>query len=55
MLKHYDIFVLYHPSKANVLADDLSHMTMGSVSHIEEANKDLVRDVHRLSRLGLRL
>ena len=27
----------------------------GSVSHIEEAKKDLVRDVHRLDRFGVRL
>ena len=31
------------------------HMTMGSVSHIHEAKKDLVRDVHKLSKLGVRL
>ena len=55
MLKHYDIFVLYHPSKANVLADDLSHMTIGSVSHVKENKKDLLKNVHRLARLGVRL
>ena len=30
-------------------------MTMGSVSHNDEAKKDLVKDVHRLARLGVRL
>ena len=54
MLKYYDISVLYHPGKANVVADALSRMTMGSVSHIDEAKKDLVKDVHRLARLGVR-
>ena len=48
MLKDYDISVLYHPDKANVLDDALSLFTMGSVSHIDEANKDLVKDVHYL-------
>ena len=43
------------PRQANVVADALSHMTMGSVSHIDEAKRDLVRDVHRFSRLGVRL
>ena len=43
------------PSKANSVADALSHMTMGSVSHKEEAKKDLVKDVLRLSGLGVRL
>ena len=28
---------------------------MGSVSHVEEERKELVKDVHRLSRLGVRL
>ena len=47
--------VLYHSNKANVVAEALSHMTMGSVSHIEEAKKDIVKDVHRLARLVVRL
>ena len=43
--------VFYHPIKANVVADAL---TMGSVSHLEEAKKNLVKDIHRLSRLVVR-
>ena len=38
-----------------MVMDALSYMTMGSVSHIEKAKKDLVRDVHRFARLGVRL
>ena len=52
LLKDYDMSVLYHPDKANVVADALSRMTMGSVFHIDEAKKYLMRDVHRLDRLG---
>ena len=55
MLKDYDMSVLYHPGKVNVVADALSRLSMGSVSHINEARKDLVKDVHRLARLGVRL
>ena len=44
----------YHPGKANVLADDLSRLSMGSVAHVEEKRKELVKNVHRLSRLGVR-
>ena len=55
LLKVYDMSVLYHPCKANVVADALSRMTMCSVSHMEEDNNQLVRVVHRLSRLGVRL
>ena len=47
MLKDYDMNVLYYPDKANVVADTLSQMTMGSVSHLDEAKKDLAREVHR--------
>ena len=53
MLKDYDMSVLHNLSKDNVVADALSCMTMGSVSHVEEAKKDLVKDVHRLARLGV--
>ena len=30
----YHMRVFYHPSKANVVADALSPMSMGSVSHV---------------------
>ena len=55
MLKDYDMSVLYHPKKANVFVDALSCMTMGSVSHLDEAMKDLAKEVHRLARMGVRL
>ena len=31
LLKDYDMSVLYHPHKANMVADDLSCMTMGTI------------------------
>ena len=49
LLMDYDISALYHPDKANVVANALSCITMGGISHVEEAKKDLVRDVHRLA------
>ncbi|WMV25803.1 hypothetical protein MTR67_019188 [Solanum verrucosum] len=55
LLKDYDISVLYHPEKANVVADALSRLSMGSVAHIKEERKELVRDVHRLAQLGVPL
>ena len=51
----YDMSVHYHPGKANVVTDALSRLSMGSVAHVEEKRKDLVKDVHRLARLGVRL
>ena len=47
--------VNYHPRKANVVVDALSRLSIGSVSHVEEKRKELVKDVHRLARLGVRL
>ena len=38
-----------------MVLDALSRMIIGRVSHIDEANKDLVKDVHRLARLCVRL
>ena len=38
-----------------MVAASLSHMTMGNVSHVDEAKKDLVKNINRLARLGVRL
>ncbi|WMV25309.1 hypothetical protein MTR67_018694 [Solanum verrucosum] len=54
-LKDYDMSVHYHPGKANVLADALSRLSMGSVAHVEEERKELAKDVHRLARLRVHL
>ena len=54
-LKNYDMSVHYHPGKANVVADALSRLSMGSVADVEKKRKELVEDVHRLARLGVRL
>ena len=55
LLKDYDMSVLYHPGKANNMADALSRVSMRSVSHVVEGKKELAHDVHRLARLGVRL
>ena len=39
MLKNYDMNVHYHPGKANVVADALRRMSMGSTSHVENERK----------------
>ena len=48
-LKDYDKSVHYHPGKANVVADALSRLSIGSVAHVEEERKELVKDAHRIS------
>ncbi|WMV09850.1 hypothetical protein MTR67_003235 [Solanum verrucosum] len=55
LLKDYDLSILYHPEKANVVEDALSRLSTGSVAHFEDDKKELVRDVQRLSNLGFRL
>ncbi|WMV25255.1 hypothetical protein MTR67_018640 [Solanum verrucosum] len=52
LLKDYDMSFLYHPGKVNVVAEALSQLTVGSVAHIEDSKKELVRDIHRLDRMG---
>ena len=47
--------VHYHPVKANVVADALSRMRIGSTTHVDDEKKQLVRDLYRLARLGVRL
>ncbi|WMV56466.1 hypothetical protein MTR67_049851 [Solanum verrucosum] len=54
-LKDYDMSMDYNPSKANVVADALNRLSIGSVAHIEEERKELVKDVHRLAHLGVRI
>ena len=55
LLKDYDMSVLYHPHKANVVADALSRVYMGSVGHVNDDKKEIVKNVHRLACLGVRL
>ncbi|WMV29731.1 hypothetical protein MTR67_023116 [Solanum verrucosum] len=53
--KDNDMNVLYHSGKANVVADDLSRLSMGCVAYVEEEWKELAKDVHRLARFGVDL
>ncbi|KAH0737964.1 hypothetical protein KY290_036669 [Solanum tuberosum] len=45
----------HYLNEANVVADSLSRLSMGSVAHVEDEKKELVRDVHRLAQLGVQL
>ncbi|WMV19141.1 hypothetical protein MTR67_012526, partial [Solanum verrucosum] len=40
--------ILCHPGKANVVADALRKLPMGSITHVEEEKRELAKDVHRL-------
>ncbi|WMV13659.1 hypothetical protein MTR67_007044 [Solanum verrucosum] len=43
LLKDYDMSVLYHPGKANVVANAPNRLSMGSVAHIEDERKELAK------------
>ena len=55
LLKDYDMSLHYHPGKANIVDDTLRRLSMGSLSHVEEGKKEMVKDIHRLKNLGVRL
>ena len=50
MLKNYDMSVLYHLGKANIVADTLSRLSIGTVDHVENDKKELAQEVYHLDR-----
>lgn len=54
-MNDYNMSILYHSGKANVVADAHSRLYMGCVSHVEDSKKKLAQEVHQLTRLGVRL
>ncbi|KAF3655942.1 hypothetical protein FXO38_14448 [Capsicum annuum] len=54
LLKNYDMSVLYHSGKDNIMVDSLSRLSMDSVAHVENDKGELVWEVHQLARLGVR-
>ena len=57
LLKDYDITILYHPGKANVVADALSRKagSMGSLAHLQVSRRPLAREVQTLANDFMRL
>ena len=57
LLKDYVISILYHPGKANVVADALSRRagSMGSLDHLQVSRRPLARDIETLANDFMRL
>lgn len=46
----------YHLSKVNLVADNLSRASMGSMSHTkDDGNRELAKNVHSFVMLGVKL
>ena len=57
LLKDYDVTILYHPGKANVVADTLSRKagSMGSLAHLQFSRRPLAREIQTLVNNFMRL
>ncbi|WMV09345.1 hypothetical protein MTR67_002730 [Solanum verrucosum] len=52
LLKYYDMCILYHPGKGNVVVDALRRLSMQSTTHVEEG-PDLVHQVMEKVKEGI--
>ena len=55
LLKDYDCSILYHPGKANMVADALSRKSAGSLAHISTERRPIIKKLHELIEQGLQL
>ena len=53
LLKDYDCTILYHPGKANVVAEALSRKSMGSLAHIVVQKRHMVQEVRNCLNEGV--
>ena len=53
LLKYYDCSILYHPGKANVVADTLNRKSAGSLAHISIERRPIIKELHELIDQGL--
>lgn len=51
-LKNYDVDILYHLGKVNVIVDSLSRKSMGSLKYVETGQLEMTKDMHQLANLS---
>ena len=47
--------IFYHPCKDDIVVDALNWLSIGRTAHVKEEKRDILKDVHRLACLGIRL
>ena len=55
LLKDYDCSILYHPSKANMVADALIRKLASGLTHISTERRPIIKELHGLIEQGLQL
>ena len=55
LIKDYDIDILYHPGKANVVADALSRKAVINTGGQAMVSPEVAKDLRQLASLGVRL
>lgn len=55
MLKDYNVNILYHLGKGNIVEYSLSQLYMGNLEHVSPTQREMARDLHKLDNLGVRL
>ena len=55
MLKYYDVDILYHPGKANVVANALRRRSMSSLCDVRPEKREMARELQQLASLGVRV
>ncbi|WMV58086.1 hypothetical protein MTR67_051471 [Solanum verrucosum] len=53
--KDYDVDILYHPGKANIMTYALNRKSMGSLKHLEFGKVEIFIEFHQLDNLRVRV
>ena len=52
-VEDFDCSILYHPNKANIVADALSRKSAGSLAHISTERRPIIKELHEFIDQGL--